>query len=49
MRGDDFDDFDSFFKEYLFFVVEFFRQFIEKCGGRVIVFNNKFKGRESEL
>lgn len=44
MRKDDFDDYNRFFKDYLINVVKLFRLFIEKCGGRVIVFYNKFKG-----
>lgn len=47
-RGDDLDDPDSSFKEHLSSVAEPLRQFIEKCGGRAIAFNNKLKGRESE-
>lgn len=47
-RGDDLDDSDSSFKEHLSSVAEPLRQFIEKCGGRAIAFNNKLKGRESE-
>lgn len=44
MRKDDFDEYNISFKDYLVMVVELFWLFVEKCGGRVIVFNNKFKG-----
>lgn len=47
-RKDDLDDPDSSFKDHLTYVAKPLRLFIEKCGGRVIGFNNKLKGSQSE-
>lgn len=47
-RKDDLDDLDSSFKDHLTNVPKPLRLFIEKCGGRVIAFNNKLKGSQSE-
>lgn len=49
MRKDDFDEFNISLEDYLVKVFEFFWLFIKKCGGRVVVFNNKLKGSESVL
>lgn len=47
-RKDDLDELNISLKDYLARVPELLRLFIEKCGGRVIAFNNKLRGSQSE-
>lgn len=47
-RKDDLDEHNISLKEHVAMVAEPLRLFIEKCGGRVIAFNNKLKGSQSE-
>lgn len=44
IRKDDFDVEEKELKDYLKIVFVEFKKFVEKCDGRVIVFNNRFKG-----
>lgn len=46
IRKDDFDDEGKSLFDYIKIVLGEFKLFFKKCGGRVIVFNNKFKGEE---
>lgn len=47
-RKDELDSHNISLKSYLSDVSEILKKFIEKCGGRVIAFNNKLKGDESD-
>ncbi|XP_052680688.1 GTPase IMAP family member 7-like [Crassostrea angulata] len=47
-RKDDLDELNISLKDHLARVPEPLRLFIEKCGGRVIAFNNKLRGSQSE-
>lgn len=49
MRKDEFDSENISLKSFLFNVLKKLREFIEKCDKWIIVFNNKFKGDESDV
>lgn len=45
---DYFDDENKILYDYLKIIIVKFIVLIEKCGGRVFVFNNRFKGKERD-